>query len=81
MLYDEANKCTLWPQLTGIPPHVVILNEMTANKDKIYNAELNTRDIGGDAFQANPILEDVRHVMVVMKFERVVVVVVVVPLP
>ena len=72
MLYDEANDCERCPRLTGIPPHVAILNEMASLKSMFATSsadlkstlhhELNQRGIGGEAFQANSILEDVKKV-------------------
>ena len=60
------------PRLTGLPPHVALLNEMDALKgtmsssaQKLENTlkdELNRRGIGGEVFQANGILQDVRDV-------------------
>jgi hypothetical protein len=35
MLYDEATTSALCPRLTGIPPHVAILNEMSTLKEMI----------------------------------------------
>jgi hypothetical protein len=72
MLYNDANKCAACPRLTGIPPHVALLNEMAALRDKIeqsstdivtaFKSELNVRGIGGETFQANQILDDVKRV-------------------
>ena len=72
MLYDEANGCENCPRLTGIPPHVAILNEMATLKEMLNKStsdlrstlhqELNLRGIGGEAFQANAILDDVKKV-------------------
>ena len=60
------------PRLTGLPPHVALLNEMDALKgtmsssaQKLENTlkdELNRRGIGGEVFQANGILQGVREV-------------------
>jgi hypothetical protein len=57
MLYDEANTSNNCPRLTGIPPHVAILNEMAMLKEMIrtssddvknvFRDELNDRGIGG----------------------------------
>ena len=72
MLYDEANKSSTCPRLTGIPPHVALLNEMSLVRTTIdsngtevvvaLRTELNNRGIGGETFQANSILDDVRKV-------------------
>jgi hypothetical protein len=71
MLYDEVNVSGNCPCLTGIPPHVAILNgEMATLKEmiiissmdpkKTFKEELNNRGIGGERFQANEILEGVK---------------------
>ena len=72
MLYDKANNCDRCPRLTGIPPHVAIMNEMASLKEMFFKSsddlkstlhhELNQRGIGGETFQANSILESVRKV-------------------
>jgi len=72
MLYDEANACALCPRLTGIPPHVVQLNQMEMLKSlverssdsfrEILSSELDARSVGGEVFQANEILQEVRRV-------------------
>ena len=72
MLYDEANGCERCPRLTGIPPHVAIMNEMAALKDMFalssadlkstLHHKLNCRGIGGEMFQANLILDSVKKV-------------------
>lgn len=70
MLYDEANDCQLCPRLTGIPPHIVQLNQIDTLKAIILRtsdrygellvSELNRRSVGGEVFQANTILDDMR---------------------
>ena len=70
MLFDEAEKCSLCPRLTGIPPHVTLLNQMALLQEKIEEStnglvnamrlELNARGIGGETFLANEVLDDVR---------------------
>lgn len=72
MLYDEANKSSKCPRLTGIPPHVALLNKMSLVRTTIddngnevvvaLRRELNERGIGGETFLANTILDDVRKV-------------------
>lgn len=72
MLYDEANASGNCPRLTGIPPHVAILNEMATLKEmislssqdlkKTFKEELNNRGIGGERFQANEVLEGVKRI-------------------
>jgi hypothetical protein len=72
MLYDEANTSNNCPRLTGIPPHVAILNEMATLKEMIrtssddvknaFRDELNDRGIGGERFQANEVLEGVKKI-------------------
>ena len=57
------------PRLTGLPPHVALLNEMDALKGTMLNSaiklentlkdKLNRRGVGGEVFQANGILQDV----------------------
>jgi hypothetical protein len=71
MLYDEANACALCPRLTGIPPHVVQLNQVAMLRSivertsdsfrEILSSELNARSVGGEVFQANEILQEVRR--------------------
>ncbi len=70
VLYDEAKECINCPRLTGIPPHIALLNQISSLKDKIEEStsglvnamrdELNKRGIGGETFLANEVLEDVR---------------------
>lgn len=72
LLFDEADSSALCPRLTGIPPHVALLNEMAGIREKIektsillmdnMKSELNSRGIGGEVFQANAILEEVKRV-------------------
>ena len=72
LLYDDANESTSCPRLTGIPPHVALLNEMATLKEMLtktssdlkssLHQELNVRGIGGETFQANAILENVKKV-------------------
>ena len=66
------NKTCNTPILTGVPPHVMIMVEMeelnTVLKDQPREIaadlrdELNKRHIGGDAFEAIGILEEVNKV-------------------
>jgi hypothetical protein len=72
MLYDEATSSERCSRLTGIPPHVAILNEMATLKEMIatsssdlkqaFKDELNNRGIGGERFQANEVLEGVKRI-------------------
>jgi hypothetical protein len=72
LLYDDANACSRCPRLTGIPPHVALLNEMAALRKVLTGStseivvamktELNLRGIGGETFQANQVLDDVKRV-------------------
>jgi hypothetical protein len=74
MLYNEANTSNNCPRLTGIPPHVTILNEMATLKEmiqtssndvkKAFRDELNDRGMGGGGwFQANEVLKGVKKYM------------------
>ena len=66
------NKSDETPLFTGIPPHVIMMSEMEVLKEVILSQkgdilyglkeELNKRNIGGDTFQANGILEEVNRV-------------------
>jgi hypothetical protein len=70
MLYEEANACALCQQLTGIPPYVVQLNQVAMLRSivertsdsfrEILSSELNVQSVGGEVFQANEILQEVR---------------------
>jgi hypothetical protein len=72
MLYDEATSSERCSRLTGIPPHVAILNEMATLKEMIatsssnlkqaFKDKLNNRGIGGERFQANEVLEGVKRI-------------------
>jgi hypothetical protein len=60
------------PKTYWHPPHVALLNEMAALREKIEGSsetivnamkvELNLRGIGGETFQANVILDNVQKV-------------------
>mmetsp|Transcript_14302 Transcript_14302/g.26816 ORF Transcript_14302/g.26816 Transcript_14302/m.26816 type:complete len:268 (+) Transcript_14302:1057-1860(+) len=77
MLHDEANACALCPRLTGIPPHVVQLNQVAVLRSivertsdsfrEILSSELNARSVGGEVFQANEILQEVRRISLEMQ--------------
>ena len=64
------NKTDFTPFFTGIPPHVLIMVEIEELKIKMeqqkneivtgLSAELDRRHIGGDAFQATQILDEVK---------------------
>lgn len=72
MLYDDANECPYCPRLTGIPPHVVELNQLailwsiiegtSESFGETLRSELNRRSVGGEVFQANEILQGVRDI-------------------
>ena len=61
------NKSDETPLFTGIPPHVIMMSEMEVLKEVILlqkgdilyglKEDLNKRNIGGNTFQANDILE------------------------
>ena len=72
MLYDEAAKSQYCPRLTGIPPHIALINQVEALKaaveqseirlGDVIRTELNARGVGGEVFQANSILDAVHDV-------------------
>ena len=72
MLYDEAAESQYCPRLTGIPPHIALITQVSALKTAVeesehrlgtvIQSELNARGIGGEVFQANSILDAVRDV-------------------
>ena len=72
MLYDEASESSIFPRLTGIPPHVTMLNNfhtlhgtIKTSASSLYDRikeDLDNRGLGGDAFQANGVLEDVKRI-------------------
>jgi hypothetical protein len=55
---------------TGIPPHVVLMNELkgfkttlanqTTNIVEAFKSELNARGLGGEIFQAQVIFEEIK---------------------
>jgi hypothetical protein len=45
MLYDEANACALCPRLTGIPPHVVQLNQVAMLRSIVERTSDSFREI------------------------------------
>ena len=71
IIYPWKKRCNT-PLFTGVPPHVMIMVDMeeleTVLKDqrKQISAdfwdELNKRHIGGDAFEASGILDEVNKV-------------------
>ena len=69
--YPWNKKCNT-PIFTGVPPHVMIMVEMEDLKNVLkdqrkhisadFRDELNKRHIGGDAFEASGIVEEVTKV-------------------
>ena len=69
------NKTSNTPLFTGLPPHIMIMVEMEELKSVLKKQrseivgdardELNRREVGGDAFIANEILEEVRPKFVI----------------
>ena len=68
--YDESVTCDKSPLLTGVPPHIAIMNDISVLgktiKDtsnvliKTLISELDKRGIGGETFQENEVLSDVK---------------------
>jgi len=64
------NSTMYTPVTTGIPPHVVMMNQFKSFKLKLekqtgnlidaLKKELNDRGVGGDAYKANQILQDLK---------------------
>ena len=70
--YKDVGKYKNAPRLTGIPPHVVILNNLNGITDCVtecsedivtkIKADLDDRMVGGDKHQASMVLEQVQGV-------------------
>lgn len=71
VLIGEGETCRGCPRLTGIPPHVTLLNQMSRLQLSMEESssrfasnlreELDRRSVGGDSFMANQLLQDVRR--------------------
>lgn len=70
MLYHEVNTCDTAPNLTGIPPHVALLNQVavltaaveasTQTLTETIRTELDRRSVGGPVFAANNFIDSIK---------------------
>mmetsp|Transcript_14129 Transcript_14129/g.26502 ORF Transcript_14129/g.26502 Transcript_14129/m.26502 type:complete len:134 (-) Transcript_14129:145-546(-) len=71
MLYHEASTCATAPNLTGIPPHIPLLDRIavltaaveasTESLAQTIRTELDRRSVGGPVFAANNFIEGIRE--------------------
>lgn len=72
VLYCDSRSSPNCPRMTGIPPHITILSQLHSLKESVESSteqlsevikdELNKRGVGGEVFQANGILDEVKEV-------------------